>query len=298
MPCGIASGDDRRRLNRGATEGGRAHARRAWRSRFPPRRAPAPRSEVDFHAGRSRSLFTGLRFHAGRSRFPPRRAPAPGLEVDFHAGRSRSSRVTLDFHGGRSRSLLAGSRFHAGRSRSLFAGLRFHAGRSRSLAMTSRFSAVEAGRHRGMSGVRAGEAREPAIPLGPPAMPSGPSAKASGLPAISLGCIGDPSGGSATSSALRRLPTGPPTISAASSDDRSRSLAGGLRGRLVEYRWKAEGAIGIAAPGLSPRMGAGPQRGSFVGPLEERKCHRVAEQSVAIQKGVIVCSEERIESGS
>jgi hypothetical protein len=141
--------------------------------------------------------------------------------------------------------------------------------------MTSRFSAVDAGLHRGASGFRARESREPAKPSGPPAMPLG-------SPAIPLRAICDPSGASAMASALPAMPSRSPPIPSASSDDPSRPLAVGLRGRLVDHRLKGEAPVGIAAPFVSPRLVRGPQRVAFVEPFRERTYHRGVKQSVTI----------------
>jgi len=191
--------------------------------------------------------------------------------------------MDLRFHAGRSRSSLMDLRFNVGRSRSLFTGLRFHAGRSRSLAMTFRFSALEARLHRGPSGLRERECREPAMPSGPPEISLGPAA-------IPLGAICDPLGPSAMPSALPAMPS-------ASYNDPSHPLAVGLRRRLVDDRLKGEGSIGIAAPFVSPRLGKGPQRVAFVEPLRERTCHRGVKPSVAIHKRVTAHSAEGFEMG-
>jgi hypothetical protein len=142
-------------------------------SRSPTLPARAPSSEVHFHAGRSRSRATGVRPHAGRTRFLV-------TGVRPHAGRTRFLVTGVRPHAGRTRSLATGVRAHAGRSRPLVTGVRAHAGGSRFLVTGVRPHAGGSRSHRGASGFRTRECREPAgisgSPLEAPAPPRCPPA--------------------------------------------------------------------------------------------------------------------------
>jgi hypothetical protein len=204
------------------------------------------RLEVDFQAGRSRSLATGMRAQAGRSR-----SLATGMRS--HAGRSRSPAM--------------GTRSHAGRSRSLAMGMRSHAGRSRSLAMGSRFTVVETRFHPGKSGSRPRECREPVKPSEPPPI-------ALGLPAIGPGAFAISLGVQAIAPGFPAITPGVPEISSPLCDDPSRPPAirpRGVPAPCVSPRL-AKGLLrdSLEADGLAPPVHALDQVrsvGSYRGPF-------------------------------